>query len=107
MGEETTGPERAGAVVGAPETGVELAGSPSVARMAAGLAAPDTGWETVGDVARIAGASQELVRRYADMGLVKCARDRKGQRLFPSGTGERVRALKAERVARGASTRRA
>lgn len=62
--------------------------------------APDAGWETPGEVARIAEASVELVRRYADEGLIPSARDGYGRRKFPPGTGVRVRELKAARTGR-------
>jgi hypothetical protein len=64
------------------------------------LKAPDFGWETVGEVARIARSSPELVRRYDRQGLISSARDVYGRRKFPPGTGELVKALKAERLVR-------
>ena len=57
-------------------------------------------WETLGQVVRESGASEGLVRRYDRLGLIESRRDPYGRRLFPPGTGARVRALKAERVAR-------
>ena len=62
-------------------------------------------WESPGEVSRIAGSSAELVRLYVRLGLIACAVDGSGRRSFPSGTGERVRALKAARMSRGASRR--
>lgn len=73
----------------------------------ASLDAPDRGWESVGDVCRIAGASAGLVRRYCDMGLIEFARDRFGRRTFPAGTGRRVAEIKARRVATVMRTRSA
>ena len=64
------------------------------------LKAPDLGWETVGEVSRIAEASVELVRRYDRKGLISSVRDAYGRRRFPEGTGLRVRELKRERTAR-------
>ena len=55
-------------------------------------------WESPGEVARIASASAELVRRYVKDGLISCLVDGSGRRSFPPGTGLRVRALKAERM---------
>jgi hypothetical protein len=61
---------------------------------------PPAGWESPGEVARIAEATPELIRRYLKTGLISCAVDASGRRSFAPGTGERVRALKAERMDR-------
>jgi len=61
---------------------------------------PAAAWESPGEVARIAEATPELIRRYLKAGLISCAVDASGRRSFPPGTGERVRALKAERMDR-------
>jgi hypothetical protein len=62
--------------------------------------APETAEETFGQVVRISGASEALVRRYADQSLIGSRRDPYGRRIFPKGTGELVRQIKAERLAR-------
>lgn len=62
--------------------------------------ASETAEETFGQVVRISEASEGLVRRYADQGLIESRRDPYGRRLFPKGTGELVRRIKAERLAR-------
>jgi hypothetical protein len=62
--------------------------------------APEAVEETFGQVVRISEASEGLVRKYADQGLIESRRDPYGRRLFPKGTGERVRRIKAERLAR-------
>lgn len=56
--------------------------------------------ETMGQVVRIAETTNALVKRYEAAGLISSRRDPYGRRLFPKGTGERVRKLKAERLAR-------
>lgn len=66
----------------------------------AGSAMPGVAWESPGEVARIAEATPELIRRYLKGGLISCAVDASGRRSFPPGTGERVRQIKAERVSR-------
>lgn len=53
--------------------------------------------ETLGQVARISESSENLIRRYADAGLIECRRDGYGRRVFPIGTGELVRKIKAEK----------
>lgn len=58
------------------------------------------GWETPGEVARLSAATPELIRRYLRAGLISCVVDASGRRSFPPGTGERVRALKVERMDR-------
>ena len=94
-----------------PLSGSETADVPALAGAGgvrhASLDAPDRGWESVGDVCRIAGASAGLVRRYCEMGLIEFARDRFGRRTFPAGTGRRVAEIKAERVAAVMRTRSA
>src|SRR5688572_8744303 len=80
--------------------------SSSVPRRRA-LEAPDAGWETVGDVSRLAGASVPLIRRYCDLGLIEYARDRHGRRLFRAGTAARVAEIKAVRIAAVMGTRSA
>lgn len=60
-------------------------------------------WETTGFVARHSGVSEGLVRRYDRLGLIESARDPYGRRMFPPGTADRVKALKAARVARNQS----
>lgn len=67
---------------------------------AVGPAMPVVAWESPGEVARIAEATPELIRRYLSAGLISCVVDASGRRNFPPGTGERVRALKAERMNR-------
>jgi len=66
----------------------------------AAAAMPPAAWESPGEVARIAEATPELIRRYLKAGLISCAVDASGRRSFPSGTGERVRAIKAHRMDR-------
>lgn len=113
MGQRENGPAVAGmpprearnAADSAHEAAMEPPRGPVTARAEAGMESPDTGWETVPEVARIAGASVKLVRRYADLGLIASTRNRNGHRMFPAGTGARVRQLKAERVERAASAR--
>lgn len=60
---------------------------------------PEGPEETLGQVVRAGAASEGLVRRYADLGLIPCRRDAYGRRVFPAGTGELVRQLKAKRLA--------
>ncbi len=57
-------------------------------------------WETLGYVARKSSSSESLVRKYADLGLITSYRDSNSHRVFPAGTAERVRQLKAERTRR-------
>lgn len=70
------------------------------AELSAGAPATPGAWESPGEVARIAAATPELIRRYLKAGLISCAVDASGRRSFPPGTGERVRALKAARMDR-------
>jgi hypothetical protein len=62
-----------------------------------GAAGPE---ETMGTVVRTAEVTDELVRRYDSLGLIKSRRDAYGRRMFPAGTGLLVKKLKAERMAR-------
>lgn len=61
---------------------------------------PGNGLESPGEVSRIAKATPELIRRYLKAGLISCVVDASGRRSFPQGTGQRVRALKADRMDR-------
>ena len=76
----------------------EAAGNGDIA--SADDSGPGDAEETMGQVVRTAEATNALVKRYEAAGLISSRRDPYGRRLFPKGTGERVRKLKAERLAR-------
>jgi DNA-binding transcriptional MerR regulator len=56
--------------------------------------------ETTGTVARQGEVSPPTVRLYAQLGLLEFTRDSRGNRLFRKGTGEKVREIYQERMAR-------
>ena len=56
--------------------------------------------ETFGEVVRGSGSSEGLIRRYDKLNLIECTRDPYGRRIFPAGTAAKVRALKAQRLAK-------
>lgn len=57
---------------------------------------------TTAAVARQAGVSEKRVRVYADAGLIECARDSAGRRVFPLTAPKLVRELFLRRTRRGA-----
>ena len=60
----------------------------------------DQDWtETTGTVAWKAGCHPDLVRQYANDGLIESRRLPNGTRLFRVEAADRVRQLKAERLA--------
>lgn len=55
---------------------------------------------TCSRVAALAGCGENLVREYADAGLLESRRLSNGMRVFRPDAAERVRQIKAERLAR-------
>jgi DNA-binding transcriptional MerR regulator len=54
---------------------------------------------TVPAIAREARVSEDLVRDYANKGLIECTRLASGVRLFKPSVAQRVREIYAERMA--------
>ena len=66
----------------------------------------ETYCETTGTTARKAGVLPETVRAYADLGLLEFVRIANGMRMFRPDAAERVRKIRAERMARRGGSRR-
>lgn len=54
---------------------------------------------TVGTVARGVPCSEQVVRLYADMGLIPCERDSRGSRLFTPEAVLLARTIREQRLA--------
>ena len=54
---------------------------------------------TSGDIAQKVPCQPDLIRQYSNMGLIQCRRLPNGTRLFSAEVVERVREIKAKRLA--------
>ena len=61
--------------------------------------------DTTTDLARLARVNPATIRLYADEGLLDFVVIRDGMRLFRTGQADRVKALRAERIARRGNRR--